>query len=177
MKIFKFLLAGLFIFASVAHANTISTNVFVDNKRNESVQYVDFHVTKSGFFSIYSQEWLTSIFTDPHVMLFADSVSNINFMTGNNNGGVGNDSWIKTDLSIGSYVLAVSNSFLTVSEAVAGFNPDVTWKTDGWINVTISSKDGVATFDNPSAIPVPAAVWLFGTGLIGFAGLRKRKSA
>ena len=29
---------------------------------------------------------------------------------------------------------------------------------------------------NPSAVPVPAAVWLFGTALVGLAGLSRRKS-
>ncbi|HAF01378.1 MAG TPA: VPLPA-CTERM sorting domain-containing protein, partial [Methylophilaceae bacterium] len=28
-----------------------------------------------------------------------------------------------------------------------------------------------------SAVPLPAAAWLFGTGLLSLAGLRKRKSA
>ena len=36
----------------------------------------------------------------------------------------------------------------------------------------------MGTNGNPSAIPVPAAVWLFGSGLIGLAGIaRRRKSA
>jgi hypothetical protein len=28
---------------------------------------------------------------------------------------------------------------------------------------------------NPNAVPVPAAAWLFGSGLLGFAGLRRKK--
>jgi hypothetical protein len=173
----QFLLAALLALASVAQANVISTTVYVDNQPGESVQYVDFHVTDAGYFSIYSHESLISIFTDPHVLLFSNPLSSLNFITGNDNGGLGDDSWIQRNLDIGSYVLAISNSFLTVSEAVAGYNPDINWLNDGFINVTISSKDGIATFDNPSAVPVPAAAWLFGTGLLGFAGLRKRKSA
>ena len=30
-------------------------------------------------------------------------------------------------------------------------------------------------FENASAVPVPAAVWLFGTALIGFIGYGKRR--
>ena len=29
----------------------------------------------------------------------------------------------------------------------------------------------------PSAIPVPAAVWLFGSGLLGLVGVARRKKA
>lgn len=173
----QLVLASMLLLASTAQANVISTDVFIDDSKGESVQYVDFHVTDAGYFSIYSSEYLISALTDPHVLLFSNPLSNINYITGNDNGGFGDDSLIQTDLGIGSYVLAISNSFLTVSEAVAGYNPDVTWITDGFINITIKSKDGEATFDKPSAVPVPAAAWLFGTGLLGLAGLRKRKSA
>lgn len=134
-------------------------------------------MTDAGCFSIYSSEYLISALTDPHVLLFSNPLSNINYITGNDNGGFGDDSPIQTNLGVGSYVLAISNSFLSVSEAVAGYTPDVTWITDGFINITIKSRDGEATFDNPSAVPVPAAVWLFGTSLLGLVGLRKRKSA
>ena len=38
---------------------------------------------------------------------------------------------------------------------------------------------GEVWFDNVSvsAVPVPAAVWLFGSGLIGLAGFARRKKA
>ena len=39
-------------------------------------------------------------------------------------------------------------------------------------NVTIS---GNISFDEVSAVPVPAAVWLFGTALIGLVGLSRRR--
>ena len=29
---------------------------------------------------------------------------------------------------------------------------------------------------NPTVVPVPGAVWLFGTGLLGFVGMRKKKA-
>ncbi|MDX1914346.1 MAG: DVUA0089 family protein [Methylophilus sp.] len=174
---FKLFLASLFLLASSAQANTISTTVFIDNSAGESVQYVDFNVTDAGFFNIYSSEPLISAFTDPHVLLFSNPLTNVNFITGNDDGGTGDDSLIARNLNIGSYVLAISNSILTVDEAISGYNPDVNWISDGFINVTISSRDGVATFDSPAAVPVPAAAWLFGTGLLSLAGLRKRKSA
>ena len=46
---------------------------------------------------------------------------------------------------------------------------------------TVSSPSWVAwseiqVFDSMSAVPVPAAVWLFGSGILGLAGFTKRKS-
>jgi hypothetical protein len=40
---------------------------------------------------------------------------------------------------------------------------------------TIGLSDGVALVRDISAVPVPAAVWLFGSGLIGLVGLARRK--
>lgn len=40
------------------------------------------------------------------------------------------------------------------------------------------TSTGQLTYTNaPSAVPVPAAVWLFGSGLIGLAGIARRKKA
>ncbi len=36
---------------------------------------------------------------------------------------------------------------------------------------------GMLTYNAPSAVPVPAAVWLFGSGLIGLVGVARRKKA
>lgn len=36
---------------------------------------------------------------------------------------------------------------------------------------------GMLTYSAPSAVPVPAAVWLFGSGLIGLVGVARRKKA
>ena len=49
------------------------------------------------------------------------------------------------------------------------------------ISMTVDSctnDDGTGACVNPPAIPVPAAVWLFGSGLLGLVGVaRRRKSA
>jgi len=39
----------------------------------------------------------------------------------------------------------------------------------------MSAEEPLYKTDLPSAIPVPAAVWLFGTALIGFAGMSRRR--
>lgn len=40
------------------------------------------------------------------------------------------------------------------------------------LNIGLSIGDAPA----PSAVPAPAAVWLFGTGLIGLIGIRKKST-
>jgi hypothetical protein len=53
-----------------------------------------------------------------------------------------------------------------------GFSPDpiVTKAAGSW------SFDGAAlTYGAPSAVPVPAAAWLFGSGLLGLVGIARRK--
>lgn len=42
-------------------------------------------------------------------------------------------------------------------------------------SVDIIHFDHLAIGSSPSAVPVPAAVWLFGTALIGFVGLSRRR--
>lgn len=36
---------------------------------------------------------------------------------------------------------------------------------------------GTLTFNSPSAVPVPAAAWLLGSGLLGLAGVARRKAS
>jgi hypothetical protein len=176
MTKFKLLIAGLFMFASAAQANTISTSVDIGTGYGETVQYVDFHVTDSGFFNISAVE-PDSSGVDPYMILFYNPLSYFTDIEYDDNDGSGDNAFIDRDLSVGSYVLALSTSILSLSEAVNGYNSAVNRYTDGWLNVSISSYNGTATFENPSAVPVPAAAWLFGSALIGFAGMRKRKSA
>jgi len=90
---------------------------------------------------------------------------------------------------------------LAKTDDVAGLSDIFEWETtssqnqtspDGWLigdNGVLSTDLGNSWFtepDNkqmfsidatPSAVPVPAAVWLFGSGLIGLAGVAKRKKA
>jgi len=53
---------------------------------------------------------------------------------------------------------------------------------DGLKNVELRSvwkldANNVLSYDAPSAVPVPAAVWLFGSGLIGLVGVARRRKA
>lgn len=172
---FKLLIASLALFAGTAQANSISTTVNIFEP-NDEVQYVSFNVTNAGYFSIYAAETPVDSGPDPFILLFRNPLSQATFIEGADDDDIarGNNAEIDRTLYIGSYVLAVSTSVLEVSEAISGFNRAVTSKTDGAIQVTISSLNGIAQFSNPSAVPVPAAAWLFGSALLGFAGFRRK---
>jgi hypothetical protein len=74
--------------------------------------------------------------------------------------------------------------FPTVWAAATGQYFDIaggTWEQcqgdDCLAGITVLPPDGVATFATFSAVPVPAAVWLFGSGLLGLIGIARRKKA
>lgn len=82
-----------------------------------------------------------------------------------------NDSFTGTGLG-GSYLITpYSTSFGygiwgdTMAVGIVNFAPANNYDTSGFSTWT------------PSAVPVPGAVWLFGSGLIGLVGLARRKKA
>ena len=64
-----------------------------------------------------------------------------------------------------------STAFAVLAGDVFGFDQQATDSCCGPGVTTISG------FSAPSAIPVPAAVWLFGSGLLGLVGIARRKKA
>jgi len=86
--------------------------------------------------------------------------------------GTNADGFLWTDLTVnlaaGSYLLAIGGSCndlqncgpVTAINATTGV---ASWGT-GWHELTVA------------AVPVPSAVWLFGSAIAGFAGMRRRKS-
>ena len=44
-------------------------------------------------------------------------------------------------------------------------------------NASVGDEGCVGAISPPSAVPLPAAVWLFGSGLLGLAGIARRKKA
>ena len=66
----------------------------------------------------------------------------------------------------------------TIALDSAGVPPTI----DGFRNTAVPSLVSFATFSggvfadwSPSAVPIPAAVWLFGSGLLGLIGVARRK--
>lgn len=50
-------------------------------------------------------------------------------------------------------------------------------KSDRYYAWAVSDGNLSTSSTTPSAVPVPAAAWLFGSGLVGLAGLRRKKQA
>ena len=67
--------------------------------------------------------------------------------------------------------IAVGDSLLSLSEYV--LNP---WASGGSL-INPDFIDASVNVTTVSAVPVPAAVWLFGSGLIGLAGFARRKKS
>lgn len=71
------------------------------------------------------------------------------------------------------------NSFyqgIKLRETQAVWNND-TWSHDTTSYNSFTAYTGALEIASISAVPVPAAVWLFGSGLIGLAGVARRKKA
>jgi hypothetical protein len=69
---------------------------------------------------------------------------------------------------------ALNNNFTFASTNISLGNVSYfTGAASGGFNGTVTNAD----FDNLPAVPVPPAVWLFGSGLLGMVGAARRKSA
>lgn len=92
------------------------------------------------------------------------------------------DAYLSINLDAGNYILAIGAYDLDQEDAINGFNTEtgypVTVDEFGDF-LEIDHGDYQITFSGDvtvSAVPVPAAAWLFGSGLIGLFGFRKSKS-
>lgn len=87
-------------------------------------------------------------------------------ITLNSNGTLNDFTYTAREGQLGA--LADFDSFFT------GFTGANTVKKGGGTTYTIAGTWGAL---NVTTVPVPAAVWLFGSGLIGLAGVARRKAA
>jgi hypothetical protein len=136
---------------------------------------------------------------DPILSLF-DSTGNL--ITENDDGGTGRvdpntgtnfDSRIIAPLSIGDYTLVISqyDNFANGPTLADGFNrqgegnytPDLAGP--GCLASAFCDVSGISPFNERTSawavditvVPVPATIWLFGTGLIGLIRVARRKAA
>jgi len=51
------------------------------------------------------------------------------------------------------------------------------FSSGAWGDCSVVDCQIVATLDSLTTVPVPAAAWLFGSGLLGLVGIARRKKA
>ncbi len=83
-------------------------------------------------------------------------------------------SWISTSLGNGAAIGTAQNLFLFATNG-AGLSSAANTYVGGTVNI---NSAGVITYTAPatSPVPLPAAVWLFGSGLLGLIGVGRRRS-
>ncbi len=86
-----------------------------------------------------------------------------------------NNGYNNLDGSTASASVVFTTPLTLLENQIYTFTYDITFA-----NPTAQGVTGFGSFDvspaTPSAVPIPAAVWLFGSALMGLVGLRKRKS-
>jgi len=91
---------------------------------------------------------------------------------------------ISTGLASGSTNLVAGQMYWLIATSLSGVN--VPWGQNStgdsglhWVNGSVYEEpDTKGAFRvNASVVPIPAAVWLFGSGLLGLVGMARRKKA
>lgn len=146
--------------------------------------YFSFHVDTAGSVNLYTASsspfnpfltlWSSSTAapTTADLTLF-DSNDDTTALSGFESGFNSKDAQLKLTLSIGDYFARVTTS--GTDAFTYQFNVDTDHLTGTLNGTTGASISNVVATVAPAAVPVPAAVWLFGSGLMGFLGLAKRK--
>ncbi|MES9943895.1 MAG: DVUA0089 family protein [Candidatus Thiodiazotropha sp.] len=162
------LILGLLLLLPLAtSANIISTTGSITASGAGSVAYTLFDQSTAGWtgISVNSRDF------DTYVYLFESNgaLDDTDYITHNDDGGLGFNSFIGRMLSAGSYILAVSDFHLSLSEALSGYNSNNRY---GDYAITIASRAEVGF--NSSSVPEPTTLSLLGLGLLGVGISRRR---
>lgn len=101
------------------------------------------------------------------------------------------DPWFDVTMAAGSYSYLIADYSLSTAEAASGINGNDNFSApSGFANPILDHADYQITFSsdtlnfsvsgntiNVAAVPVPAAVWLFGSAVAGFTALGRRKQS
>jgi hypothetical protein len=84
----------------------------------------------------------------------------------------------KAVLAAGSYLVTVAGTGITAAGSLLsqGFTGSTTQSFLPYQVEIVGNVSNLAAVQAPAAVPLPAAVWLFGSGLMTFLGLSKRKA-
>jgi hypothetical protein len=177
---FGAMFVSLILFSSIAQANSIDTVVNV-SANTGTVQYLNFNVSNAGLFDITASNQIGNFnyLSDPFIYLYQDTLNSANFLQANDDANdFTRNSRIVRNLDIGSYILAVSASLFTPTNATSGINLRVDETNKGLVDIGIDSRGGTASLTNNSvaAVPIPPTIWLLGSGLLGLLGLRRKSN-
>jgi hypothetical protein len=170
--------------ANLASAISVSTNpsnvvVNVGDTFQVSIDAADFPTTAGGGFFVNWDSGLSLLTTDAEIetnMIFDTPSSQT---TGNQTRIVGGN--------FGAPVSSTNFTIVTLEfQALAAGSSNITLSaepTELWVDETFATLDpqpdyfGTSvTVNDLTAVPLPGAVWLFGTGLLGMVGVARRRS-
>ena len=133
----------------------------------------------TGYFSGFSMLGM-ALTTDPNDALFNDPSTFLQLSTSTDVTGFFNDNVLGWELYLwgNDFIKPSQTNDITSFFGSMQFDPNehyYAFVAGGAISGFGSNVDVVLTVNDASVVPIPAAVWLFGTGIVGFIGLGKRK--
>jgi hypothetical protein len=168
--------AALLSLPAAAFANTITDTQTITSGGAGSVGYTYFTQDATATTEIQT---LTNNF-DPYMYLFYDdgSLDSSDYIADDDDSGIDSDydsfnnSLIGMPLSAGNYIVAVSDYYLSLVDAISGINTEIAENGTGYgsYDLQISSDANVSL-----NVPEPTTITLLGLGLLGI-GLSRRKA-
>ena len=154
-------------FALTSNSNAGTLTLTGSLSDSNAIQLFDLTFPTGSTGSILAQE----IGFDPVLSLFASDGTTL--LAQNDDGGNGFDALITGTLPIGNYILALTqfNFFPTSINDTHLLN---LFGGLDWSVTFTGPDDAIISTRDVSAVPLPAAAWLFGSALLGFAGLRRK---
>ncbi len=170
-------------FVDVANAATINSSLTAENE----IKTFNFDISTTGAFSFWTESGQNNfgqdVDTNMAIWSFDNSLSDWVLVDQNDdaNGIFGSSNMLDsgltfTNLSMGRYLLTITNGMN---------NPFGTYLSDGFNGNGANNSENIGNFTLhytnatliPTATPVPAAVWLFGSGLAGLIATRRKKAS
>ncbi|GEM_PF-3662698 len=108
-----------------------------------------------------------------------DAINSLNMVTGSADGGLSVENFSGALLGRGQHTFSTLFTFSPT---------DFAWLSDGKLEVTVNSSQNIRldqlrlevqamVADPPQPVPLPSAAWLFGAGLIGIVGIKRKCAA
>ena len=167
MKVINFLLGAVLI-ASASVVNATTVLVPTDGDINFSLEFGALTGVTLAIFDEETDFGGANLVVDVPDLIYVNSGSSLHY----------NADFSDLGLSIdGDFVLAVSGDGTTTwVGGEVNFGSVFTVPESNFYAITFDGFGGFEVVVDVSPVPVPAAVWLFGSGLIGLVGVARRKA-